>query len=645
MLSFFRNFTKSRVGIVVVFLVLGIIAIAFALGDVTGLRTAGGPSPVLVRIGKQTITEADLKDSIDRWLTQQRNRGANISMQDFVARDGVNLVLNELIVARTVQEYGTDSGMFVDRKMIDADIVNDPNFHGIDGKFDQQKYEATLAQLRITPARMHADIAQNTYGRWLLDRPGRPSYVPNGIVAPYASRGLERRQGQATLIRLADMDVGPAPDDKTLTAFYNQHRASYMVPERRIIRYAIVRPDQFKAAAAATDAEIADAYAKAGTRFAATEKRTVTQIVLADQATANAVAAEVKGGKSIADIARARGLEPRKFDAVEKPALSGETSAAVADAAFAAPQGSVAGPVRSAFGWAVLQVEKVEKIPARTIEQARPELAKEIEERKTVAAIVAQRQTIDDSIGNEDTFDEMAGKAKLQVQLTPALTIAGVNPDDAASKPDPALLPIIQGGFAADPDSPEPQMVALGQDGSFAVLIVSKVVKPTPRPFAGIRDDVRRDYQHDIAVKQARNAAQKLIAELKKGTPMAQAIAIAGIKALPPKDFNLAYADLNKDTPRQVRIAFSVAPKTARLIESPDGNGFFVVYVSSVEQHDASGNAALMATYRSQLGESSYGEQAMQFIHAMQKHMKVSRDEAAIARFRAQLAGQDVTGQ
>lgn len=650
MLSFFRNFTKSRVGIVVVFLVLGVIAIAFALGDVTGLRSTGGPNAVLVRIGKQTITEADLKDSIDRWLTQQRNRGANISMQDFIARDGVNLVLNEMIVARTVQEFGTGADMFVDRKMIDADIANDPSFHGIDGKFDQQKYEATLAQLRISPARMHSDIAQNTYGRWLLDRPaltrqGRPPYIANGIVAPYASRGLERRQGQATLIRLADMDVGPAPDDKTLTAFYNQHRASYMVPERRVIRYAIVRPEQFKAASVATDAEIADAYSKAGTRFAATEKRTVNQIVVPDQATANQVAAEAKGGKSIADIARARGLEPRKFEAVEKPAFTRETSAPVAEAAFSTAQGGVTGPVRSQFGWAVLQVEKIETVAAKSLEQARPELAKEIEARKTVAALVAQRQAIDDSIGEEDTFNEMATKAKLQPLETPALSIAGINPEDPASKPDPALLPIIQAGFAADADSQEAQMVALGEDGSFAVLVVGKVIKPTPRPFASIRNDVSRDYQHDVAMKQARIAAQKLIAELKKGTPMAEAIRIAGIKALPPKDFNLAYADLNKDTPRQVRIAFSVAPKTARLIESPEGNGFFVVYVSTVEQHDATGNAALMANRRAALGETSYGETAMQFIQAMQKHVKVTRDEAAIARFRAQQAGQGGAGQ
>ncbi|MDF7774128.1 SurA N-terminal domain-containing protein [Sphingomonas sp. AOB5] len=645
MLSFFRNFTKSRVGIIVVFLVLGVIAVAFALGDVTGLRSAGGPNAVLVKVGKQTITEADLRETIDRWMTEQRNRGAVITMEDFLARDGVNAILNEMIVARAVQEYGIDAGMFVDRKTIDSEIANDPAFHGIDGRFDQQKYEALLSQRRMSPARLHAEISQNTYGRWLLDRPGRPSYVPNGIVAPYASRGLERRQGQATLIRLVDMDVGPAPDEKTLTAFYNQHRASYMVPERRVIRYAIVRPDQFKASAAATDAEIADAFAKSGPRFAATEKRTISQIVLTDQATANAVAAEVKAGKTIADIAAARGLQPTKFDAIEKTALTTQSNAAVANAAFGAAQGAVVGPVRSPFGWAVLKVEKVDVIPAKTLEQARPDLAKEIEARKTVAALVAQRQAIEDSIGNEDTFDEMAAKAKVQAQSTPALTIAGINPDDANSKPDAALLPIVQAGFAADADSQEPQLVPLDQEGSFAVLVVGKVTQPTPRPFASIRDDVRRDYQHDVAMKQARNAAQKLIAELKKGTPMPEAIRKAGIKALPPRDFNLAYADLNKDTPRQVRLAFSIAPKSARLIESPEGNGFFVVYVSSVEQHDASGNAALMNGRRTELGQSSYGEQAMQFIQAMQKHVKVTRDEAAITRFRAQLSGQGTSGQ
>ena len=45
MLSFFRRIINSKAGVVVTFIVLGVIAIAFAAGDVTNIAgMAGGPT-------------------------------------------------------------------------------------------------------------------------------------------------------------------------------------------------------------------------------------------------------------------------------------------------------------------------------------------------------------------------------------------------------------------------------------------------------------------------------------------------------------------------------------------------------------------------------------------------------------------------
>ena len=41
MLSFFRRLTKSRFGVIITFGILGVIALAFAAGDMTGLGGTG----------------------------------------------------------------------------------------------------------------------------------------------------------------------------------------------------------------------------------------------------------------------------------------------------------------------------------------------------------------------------------------------------------------------------------------------------------------------------------------------------------------------------------------------------------------------------------------------------------------------------
>ncbi|WP_204315752.1 peptidyl-prolyl cis-trans isomerase, partial [Stenotrophomonas maltophilia] len=70
---------------------------------------------------------------------------------------------------------------------------------------------------------------------------------------------------------------------------------------------------------------------------------------------------EVKGGKTLAAAAQAAGLEPSNFEGIEKAELARQTTTAIADAAFAAAQGGVVGPIKSQLGWHILVVEKIEK--------------------------------------------------------------------------------------------------------------------------------------------------------------------------------------------------------------------------------------------------------------------------------------------
>ena len=63
MLQFFRRFTKSRFGLIAVFLFLGVMALAFAVGDITGLRsTEGGTGGnVIAQVGNRKVTDTDVR--------------------------------------------------------------------------------------------------------------------------------------------------------------------------------------------------------------------------------------------------------------------------------------------------------------------------------------------------------------------------------------------------------------------------------------------------------------------------------------------------------------------------------------------------------------------------------------------------------
>jgi peptidyl-prolyl cis-trans isomerase D len=641
MLSMFRNFTKSRVGMIVVFLVLGVIAIAFAVTSGTGVESmTGAKGKVVAKVGDHEITETDLNEEIARVLKARRAQGQNISMEAFLAAGGLEGTLDRLVNVAAIEEFARVSGMRVDKQMIESEIVNNPAFQGFDGKFSQVKFDTLLAENRISTATFRESLASERYINWLLAGTDGSLQLPDGVLAPYAALRLERRQGVEAIIRITDVDAVALPDEKTLTAFYTRNRSRYLIPQRRVIRYALVQSAQLKAASAPTEAEIAAAFAKAGPRYAATEKRTVRQLVVIDQAAANAAAAEVKAGKPIADVARARGLEARTFETVEKAALARDTSPQVADAAFAAAQGAVVGPVRAKIGWAVLHIDSVQKIPARTLAQVRAEVADEVSQRKVAATLASLRQSLEDNIGNGATFDEAVAQAKLSAQRTPALVANGIDPDNPAAKLDPALAPVVQAGFAADPSDQEPLVVALGQDGSFAIVTVERVVAAAAPPLAKIQKQVQADYGSDQAMQKARKVAADVVAQLNRGVPMAQALASVGRPLLPPKPFDIKRAEMKRTDPPRFQMALAMAPKTAKLIEAPGRAGYHIVYLTSIEQHDASGNRQLLDLEQQQRGPIARQEIAEQFVEGMKRHVKVTRNGEAIAELRAQLARQ-----
>ena len=119
------------------------------------------------------------------------------------------------------------------------------------------------------------------------------------MATPYASMLLEAREGEVATVPIEHSRPGLKPTDADLQRYYAANRNRYMVPEQRVLRIARIGPEQV-AGVTASDQEIA-AYYKATKRTTrAKETRDLSQAVVQDQATANAIAARAKAGATIA---------------------------------------------------------------------------------------------------------------------------------------------------------------------------------------------------------------------------------------------------------------------------------------------------------------------------------------------------------
>lgn len=656
MLTFLRRILFSTAGKIIALLLLVVIAVAFALGDITNLSGGGGPSGgALVQVGNKKVTEQELQQRLKNALERARQQQPALDMTQFVAMGGFEQVLDDIVNGMVLEEYARDHGMAVSKAAIDGEIASAPAFADpLTGKFSQRNFEQILAREGITADQIRDDIRQGTLAQWVAGPTvgvvRGATYVPTELALPYASQLLERRKGSVGYVPISAIAPGAPPTDAELTAFYNRNRARYTMPERRVIRYALVRPAQFAEGAKATEAEIAAAYKQNAAQYAASTKRTLAQVIVADQNSANALAAKIKGGATLAAAAQGAGLQPSTIDNAEKQSFARASSPEIANAAFAAAQGVVVGPLRSPLGWHIVRVEKIEQVAGKTLDQVRGELATAITQRKEAEALTNLRGQIDTAIAGNATFDEAVADAKLKAETTQAIFGDGRTQEAAEAAtptpPDPVIAQIAKAGFAMETGD-DAQIVPIDQDGSFALVKPERVIAAAPRPLAEIREAVVAGFIRDRQLQAARKAASAILADVGKGTLIADAMKKTGLTlpALQPLDAvrgQLAQAGMQ--IPPPVRLMFSMAAKKAKMTEAPNGGGYWVVWLDEITPGDARNDKALIAQTRGGLTQVIGAEYLEQFVAAARKSIGVKRDEAAIARVKAQLAGQSTGG-
>jgi peptidyl-prolyl cis-trans isomerase D len=195
---------------------------------------------------------------------------------------------------------------------------------------------------------------------------------------------------------------------------------------------------------------------------------------------------------------------------------------------------------------------------------------------------------------------------------------------------------------AFEMEEEEPQVAELG-DGTFVVFDVSDITTSATAPLADIRDDVTAAWRRDEGSKQAKAAADRILARVARGGTLAQAVA-AESKPLPAAqtlDLNREQLAQQGRVQTELALFFSMAEGTTKKLEGPNDAGWFVVRLDGIEAPEvAADDPIVLATLR-QLSGTTSNEYLEQFVMAAQREVGVERNQAAIDAVAAQLTGQN----
>jgi peptidyl-prolyl cis-trans isomerase D len=644
MLAFFRRVLSSWVAVAI----LGLVMVAFivtGVGTPGGGLTGGANANALAVVGGQPVGDRAITGQAEAMLRDAQAQQPDLTMAGFLnAIGGLDMIVEQYVQGQVLSRWAADHGIAASERLIGSEIASVPAFRGPAGQFDENTMNAVLGRQRIPFAELHDGIRDDLLRRQVIGPVAAAIQAPEGLVAPYAQLLLNRREGVIGIVPPTPDGIA-APTDAEVATFYRANIARYTLPERRVIRYAAIGPETV-AVAAPTEAEIAAAYKADAAKYAAGETRAVSQVVLPDAASARAFVDRVAAGTPFAQAAGQRGLAAADIalGTLTRQALADASSPALADAAFALPAGGTSAPVKSPLGWVVAHVDTIQRTPARSLPQVRDEIATALAKKKRDDAVAALVAKLEDAINDGATFAEVAGQQKLTVVTTPPLLPNGTAPSDPAFTPDATLGVLLKAAADASPDD-EPTVETVDPNQHFALLSVAQVVPAAPLPLAQVKARVGQELLARRAAERAEATARRLLAQVKRGQPLAAAFAAA--KLPPPQSVGLSQAEVarsGQQVPAPIRTLFRLAPGQVELSALP-GGGWTIVKLDRIVPGDSKQLPQIIAATRAEMGEALGREYADQFVAAARGEVKVTRNPQVQTRLEQQLRGNAAPAQ
>ncbi|MFL0356534.1 SurA N-terminal domain-containing protein [Erythrobacter sp. GH1-10] len=641
MISFFRKFFQSKIGLPIFIGFLILVALAFAAADITG-STFGGVSGGnrVAAVGDETISAIELRQTADSALRTVQQEDPTVSMPQFVEEGGLDEVLSQLIDRYAIGEYAEKYGLRAGENLVNSEILKIGAFSGATGEFDQAVYEAALRRQGLTDATLRRDLAAGLLSQQLLLPALAVPQMPEKAAKHYASLILERRRGEIAFIPSFAFAPESEPTDEQLQAYYSENRGRFVRPERRTIRYAVFGAENIDTNLTPTAAEIEAYYDANAENFAARETRDVSSFLVPTEDAARSMVSRIRGGVSLEAAAREAGFSVSSVEDQTREELSSSLSAAVANSVFEAGEGQIAEPARSNLGWYVARVDGVTRTPARNLAQATPEITEELTAQKRAAALADLSARIEEEVDSGTSLPEVAEAYRLEIETTPPVLADGRIFGGQGQTLPPALRRTVETAFQMVESAPQLAEIVPGQQ--FVVFDVEEIAESAAPPLAEVREQAVIGWRLSEGSKSARETADRMLGKVRGDTSVAAAIAQEDTRLPPVERIDLERSALftrQQNPPPPLVLMFSMAAGSTKLYEAPNDIGWYIVDLDEIVTEDIDPDNPVLVQTRQTLAPALRAEYTEQMIRAIRADVGVETNESAVEALRRQLTG------
>lgn len=488
MLEFLRNKASGVLGI----LLIGLLVIAFGLWGIADTFT-GFSNAELARVGSQKIERQEFQLRYMQ-TTQQLAQQLGTPLSAAQARNlGVpQQVMVNMLGGAAMREAGMDLGLAYGDEAIAQNIIDDPNFAGPNGSFDEPTFRAVLSQNGLTEDLFVEDQRRFHIINQLTQASLDQGLVPDILVDGLFKHFLERRVANYMILTLEQTDEVGDPTDEELETFFAQTKMRFAEPERRSAQALVISPARFAELISIEETTLRDEYEVSQSDYSIPEKRDIDQLVLSDDDEIETVRTMREAGKSFVEILQAIGqsLDNTDLGTVERDDL---ISADLADVAFSMKSGEISDIIEGPLGYVVLRVRAITPGAILPFEAVEDQLRNRIIFDQALEDMLAFAETVEDELAGGETLENLGQRFDLAVIKIDEIDADGANRDGNTLNLISAYDDIAPTLFESAVGEDIPMMET--DDGSYVWLRLDAITPSDVPPLADIRDAVAAEWQ------------------------------------------------------------------------------------------------------------------------------------------------------
>ncbi len=528
-----RNHSKILMGLL--FLLVIPSFVLFGMDSYSRFSDQGAP---VAKVAGNKITQGEWDAAHQREVERIRALVPNLDPKLLDSAEARYATLERMVNERVISAAADKQLLVTSDQRLARYLQQDPSIAGLrgaDGKLDMERYRQLAASQGMTPEMLEAKVRQDLSAQQVLGGLQQSVLASQSQTDAALNAYLQRREIQIQKWVPADFAAKVQVTDADLEKFYQAQSERFRSVESADIEYLVLDTASLQKSISLPEQDLKTYYEQNVQRLSGKEERRASHILInaakdtpaADRAKARAKADELlasvrKAPKSFADVARKHSQDTGSatkggdLDFFAKGAMV----KAFEDAAFALKKGDISDVVESEFGFHIIQLTDIKAPKAPSFESMRPQLEADLRKQQAQRQFAEQAETFTNSVYEQaDSFKPTADRLKLSVQKAQGLTRTPA----AGAQGVLANAKLLQTLFAEDSVSKRRNTPAV--EVAPNTLVSARIVAYRPaavRPFAEVKDEVRRQYVVEKSADLAKAEGQAKLASWKDQAAQAQ---------------------------------------------------------------------------------------------------------------------------